>query len=77
MHSSPQWAAVALSGGSRTRDQREAFDTFHPAHLYVHYQFYCTRSVVQYMQLHVLKKILKIRKIFCIFDFKRHVISTF
>lgn len=47
---------VALSGGSYARGQREALCTFHPAHLYLHYQLYCTRSVVQYMQLHVLKR---------------------
>lgn len=31
---------------------------------YVHYQFYCTISVVQYMQLHVFKKILKGKYLF-------------
>lgn len=29
--------------------------TFHPARFNVHYQFNCTLSIVQYMQLHVLK----------------------
>lgn len=50
------------------RIRGEALDTFHSTHFYVHYQFIVHWVLYNTCSFLYEKKILKIRKIFCIFD---------